>query len=214
MRYSVQVAEKRTRKSQIPSFDFAPFTPLIEGIAALLHPHAEVVVHDVKRDRIVALWNPISKRSVGDDSLLGELPEHEAGFGVLGPYEKIGVDGHRITSVTMEIADGAGLVCVNLDRFALDCAIDALQRFAQAITPQPAALFERDWREEIARVVDEWCRQNRLNRDRLARDQRVVIIKLLDDKGMFATRKAGTHIATTLGVSRATIYSLLQEARS
>jgi D-arginine utilization repressor len=208
------MAQKRSPKPPRLSFDLAPFTPLIEGIVALLHPHAEVVVHDVKRDRIVALWNPISRRSVGDDSLLRELPVHEAGFGVLGPYEKIGVDGHRITSVTMEIADGAGLVCVNLDRFALDTAIEALQRFAQAVTPQPAALFERDWREEIARVVDEWCRQHQVNRDRLNREQRAEIVKLLDDKGLFATRNAGTHVATTLGVSRATIYSLLQEARS
>jgi D-arginine utilization repressor len=205
-------AQKPTQRSA--SFDLAPFTPLVEGIVALLHPHAEVVVHDVARDRIVALWNPFSKRAVGDASLLSELPEHERGFGVLGPYEKIGVDGHRITSVTMEIANGAGLVCINLDRFALDSAIDALQRFAQAVTPQPAALFERDWREEIARVVDEWCRQNQYNRDRLKREQRAEIVRLLDEKGLFATRNAGTHVATTLGVSRATIYSLLQEARS
>jgi D-arginine utilization repressor len=208
------MVQKRTAKTPKLSFDLTPFTPLIEGIVALLHPHAEVVVHDVKRDRIVALWNPISKRSVGDESLLSELPDHETGFGVLGPYEKTGVDGHRITSVTMEIAGGAALVCVNLDRFALDSAIDALHRFAQAITPQPAALFERDWREEIARVVNEWCRQNQLNRDRLKREQRAEIVKLLEDKGLFATRNAGTHVATTLGVSRATIYSLLQEARS
>jgi D-arginine utilization repressor len=195
-------------------FDLAPYTSLIEGIVALLHPHAEVVVHDVAHDRIVALWNPISKRSVGDASLLNELPEHGRGTGVLGPYEQIGVDGHRITSVTVEIANGAGLVCINLDRFALDSAIDALQRFAQAITPQPAALFERDWRAEIARMVDEWCRQNQYNRDRLSRKQRTEIVRLLDDKGLFATRNAATHIATTLGVSRATIYSLLQETRS
>jgi D-arginine utilization repressor len=204
---------KKTGKSASP-VDLSSFTPLIEGIVALLHPHAEVVVHDVKRDRIVALWNPISNRSVGDPSLLNELPEHESGFGVLGPYEKIGIDGHRITSVTIEIANGAGLLCINLDRFALDSAIETLQRFAQAITPQPAALFERDWREEIARVVDEWCRQQQVNRDRLKREQRAELVALLDDKGLFATRNAATHIATTLGVSRATIYSLLQETRS
>ncbi len=203
-----------SRRTPTLPFDIAPFAPLIEGIVALLHPHAEVAVHDVKQDRIVAIWNPISNRSVGDESLLGELPAHESGFGVLGPYEKIGIDGHRITSVTVEIANGAGLVCVNLDRFALDSAIEALQRFAQAVTPQPSALFERDWREEISRLVDEWCRQQHIDRNRLKRDQRIEIVRLLDEKGLFATRNAGTLIAATLGVSRATIYSLLQKARS
>jgi D-arginine utilization repressor len=196
------------------TIDLSPWTPLIEGIVALLHPHAEVVVHDVKRDRVLAIWNSYSGRKVGDPSLLSELTHDEVGFGVLGPYEKVGADGHRIVSVTVEIAGGAALICINLDRYVLDDAISALQRFAQAVVPQPQMLFERDWREEITRVIDEWCRQEQLDRARLKRDQRVDVVRILDDKGLFATRNAGALVGSCLGVSRATVYNLLQEARS
>jgi D-arginine utilization repressor len=203
-----------TSRSPRGELDIDVWRPVIEGVVALLHPHAEVVVHDVERDLIVAIWNPFSGRRVGDPSLLSELPDHKPGFGVLGPYEKTGIDGHRITSVTTEIADGAGLICINLDRFPLDTAIETLSRFAAAAHPQPSMLFERDWREEIAVVVDDWCRRHRTDRTRLRREERVEIVRVLDDKGLFATRHAAAHVARTLGVSRATIYSLKQEAGS
>lgn len=196
------------------SVDLTPHTPMIEAITALLHPHAEVVVHDVRRDRIIAIWNSFSGRKVGDESLLTELPPHERGFGVLGPYEKIGVDGHRITAVTVEIENGDALICINLDRSPLDGAIELLTRFAAAVTPQPVALFERDWREEISSVVDDWLRRSRLDRGRLTRSQRADLVRELDDKGLFATRNAAAHAARALDVSRATIYSLLQEVRT
>ena len=52
-----------------------PHLGTCEAIVALFHPFAEVAVHDIRRDRIVVLWNPISERSVGDASLLDELPD-------------------------------------------------------------------------------------------------------------------------------------------
>jgi len=44
--------------------------PACAAIAALLHPHAEVVVHELATDTIVAIWNPFSGRTVGDPSLM------------------------------------------------------------------------------------------------------------------------------------------------
>jgi predicted transcriptional regulator YheO len=40
--------------------------PVGEALAALLAPHGEIALHDLAADRIVALWTPISGRSVGD----------------------------------------------------------------------------------------------------------------------------------------------------
>ncbi|MGL4174488.1 MAG: helix-turn-helix transcriptional regulator [Dermatophilaceae bacterium] len=196
-----------------PPLDTTPYTTLIEAVVALLHPRAEVVVHDVPRDRIVAIWNSFSGRKVGDPSLLGELPANDDGHHVLGPYEKVGSDGHRITSVTVTIADGQGLICINLDRSPLDEAIAILSRFAAPLTSPPPELFERDWREQINSVVDDWLRQRHLDRARLTRGDRVELVRELDGRGVFAIRHAAHHVARALGSSRATIYSLLQEAR-
>ena len=42
------------------------YAPVAEAIARLFHPYAEVAVHDLASDRIVALWNPFSGRKPGD----------------------------------------------------------------------------------------------------------------------------------------------------
>jgi predicted transcriptional regulator YheO len=44
-----------------------------EAISKLLHPLAEVVVHDLEANRIVHIFNALSGRKVGDPSLLDDL---------------------------------------------------------------------------------------------------------------------------------------------
>ena len=195
-----------------------PHMPLCEAVVALFHPLAEVAVHDIRRDRVVAIWNPISGRKVGDRSLIDELPEYAEGARVIGPYPKVLADGRAITSVSVVLlnAMGArrGLLCINFDRSPLDATIDLLTRFAAAVEERPPELFDRDWREQIALLVDDECRTRRLRGDRLTREQRLALVRLMDERGLFATRNAAAHAGRALGVSRTTIYALLKEARS
>ena len=195
-----------------------PHLGMCEAIVALFHPFAEVAVHDIRRDRIVALWNPISQRQVGDGSLLGELPDYPEDARVIGPYPKVLADGRAITSVSVVLcnAKGArrGLLCINFDRSPLDGTIELLSRFAAPVEERPPELFDRDWREQIALVVDSECRARQLRRDRLSREQRLALVKLMDERGLFATRNAAAHAARALGASRTTIYALLKEART
>ena len=51
----------------------ARWSPACRAVAALFGPSVEVVLHDAGRDRVLAIWNPMTKREVGDPSLLGEL---------------------------------------------------------------------------------------------------------------------------------------------
>ena len=195
-----------------------PHVATCEAIVALFHPFAEVAVHDIRRDRIVAIWNPISERKVGDRSLIEELPEYSEDARVIGPYPKVLADGRAITSVSVVLhnAEGAdrGLLCINFDRSPLDDTIELLTRFAAPVQERPAELFYRDWREQIVLLVDEECRARGLRRDRLMRGQRLTLVHLMDERGLFSTRHAAAHAARALGVSRTTIYALLKEARS
>jgi D-arginine utilization repressor len=192
--------------------------PTCGAIAALLHPNAEVVVHDVAADRIAAIWNPFSGRKVGDPALLGELPESWQSSPFTGPYEKVLLDGRRISSVSSVVtdADGAvrGLLCINFDRSPLDAVVKLLSDFAMPVADRPAELFSRDWREQIALVVDQECRRRGMRRDALSRSDRAVLVACLDEHGLFATRRAADHAARALGTSRATVYSLLRETRT
>jgi predicted transcriptional regulator YheO len=204
-------------KTPVPGW-LEPHLPVCEAIVALLHPYAEVAVHDLRRDRIVGLWNPISERGVGDQSLIDELPPYSDDARVIGPYPKVLADGRAVTSVSVVLhnAKGAprGLLCINFDRSPLDGMIDQLVRFAAPVADRPAELFEKDWREQILLVVDEECRARRLRRDRLTRAHRLELVRALDERGLFATRNAAAHAARALGVSRTTVYALLKETRS
>ena len=194
-----------------------PVEPACAAIAALLHPHAEVVVHDLASDRIVAIWNATSGRGPGDPSLLDELPASWESAPVQGPYAKIAVDGGPQSAVSAIVRDAAGtprgLLCVNLDRSPLERAARLLDDLFAPRDPRPRELFDRDWREQIALEVDAFCREEGVDRARLPRDRRLALVGRLDAQGLFETRNAAQHAATALGVSRATVYALLKESR-
>jgi predicted transcriptional regulator YheO len=191
--------------------------PACAAIAALLYPHAEVVVHELGADRIVALWNPCSGRVVGDPSLLQELPAHWSEQPMQGPYPKVELDGRPMSAVSAVVpgADGTprGLLCVNLDRTPFDGAARLLGALFAPTAAPPPELFERDWRDQIASVVAAFCTELAVPRERLTRAQRVELLRRLEHAGLFATRGAADHTATALGVSRATVYSMLKEIR-
>jgi predicted transcriptional regulator YheO len=192
----------------------APVTPAVEAIVALLHPHLEAVVHDVDADAVVAVWNPVSGRRPGDPSLLD--PDLVAGLApgtVLGPYAKVDAQGRNWSSVTVLLPSHNALLCLNFDRTVLDHAAAALTRFAAAVQPRPAALFERDWREEINLLIDGWCRGEQLPRHGLSAAQRRELVAHLDGRGVFGVRHSATHVAAALGVSRATVYGMLKVCR-
>lgn len=187
------------------------------AIAALLSPHAEVALHDLASDRIVGLWNPFPGRSVGDASLLDELPASWQERAVQGPYRKVLADGRELSSISAVVRDGRGrdrgLLCVNLDRGPLLDLAGALASVAAPVEEPPGELFTRDWREQISLTVDSLCRERLLDRRRLTRPQRRDLVGILDERGLFATRNAADHAARALGVSRATVYALLKEVR-
>jgi predicted transcriptional regulator YheO len=203
-------------KSKSPQW-LKTYAPICDAIARLLHPYAEVVVHDLASDLIVAIWNPFSGRKVGDPALISDLHDGTPELGVYGPYGKVLPDGRNLTSVSAVLADAEGtlrgLLCVNFDRSPLDGVAEMLSRFVAPVATRPPELFNRDWREQIALVIDEECRARHLRRDQLSRQDRLALVKVLNDKGLFSTRQAANHAAIALNVSRATIYSFLKEIR-
>lgn len=201
----------------VPSW-VTPVVPVCQLLALLLAPHGEIAIHDLATERIVGLWNPISGRLVGDDSHMDELPEACDGGTVFGPYPKALLDGRSLTSVSAVLLDEAGdrrgLLCVNLDRTPLDHIAALATSLLAATTAPPPELMERDWRERIALRVQQWCRERAVRHDTLSRGARRELVGMLDAEGLFAVRGAADLAAEALGVSRATVYSLLKETRS
>ena len=183
-----------------------------EAISTLFHPHVEVALHDLASGRIVALWNPISGRRPGDESLIEpDCQGHGPNVSVIGPYEQVDVRGHRTTSVSVPVDEGRMLLCINFDRSALDGAIGVLMSLAAAQVERPAELFARDWRVRINEAIADWCASRNLVARDLDKAARGELVKHLDHEGLFETRNAAEHVATALGVSRATVYNLRKE---
>src|SRR3990167_6647344 len=94
------------------------YKPVAEAISLLLSPHVEVIIHDFKTKCVGAIFNNLSKRKVGDESLLDEMAKL-SGQDVFPPYFKINWDGRKMKAVSALLKNQAGkpigLLCINLD---------------------------------------------------------------------------------------------------
>ncbi|GAB3885815.1 PAS domain-containing protein [Kibdelosporangium lantanae] len=189
--------------------------PVCEAIARLLAPHAEVVLHDPATDTIVGIWNPLSGRTVGDPSLLSELPPLDSA--VYGPYPKSLPDGRALSSVSAVLRDASGrpeaVLCVNVDRTAFDMAARVLAGFAAPVTGQPQALFERDWTETLNSIVGAYVRSRGVPVERLDRAGRLELLAELDKAGVFSHRRSVPVVGQAMRISRSAVYQLLAESR-
>lgn len=190
------------------------FLPTAEAIQKLLHPYAEVVVHDIKQNQIVAIFHPFSKRRVGDASLLTQ-EEMAALEDCIGPYEKTNRDGRKLKSVSSIIRDennkAVGMLCINLDISKLEKINELISVFIhnEKLIPQPAALFKDDWQERINSYVHSYLNEHHLTLDSLNRREKKDLIEHLHKVGAFTAKNAALYLAQIIGVSRATIYNYL-----
>lgn len=205
--------------AESPDPRVAMWSPACQAVALLLGPYAEVVLHDAGRDRVLAIWNPMTRREPGDPSLLGELDQLEpSAHDVFGPYEKLLADGRRLSSVSAVLRDADGqpsaVLCINLDRTPLDQAAALLAGFAAPSVPRPEPLFEQDWTERVHQVIGSYVRTRGRPVERLGREDRLAVLAELDQAGIFAVRRAVPVVAGALRASRSTVYALLAELKA
>lgn len=185
-----------------------------EGIARLLHPYAEVVIHNIKTNKIVALFNNFSNRKVGDSSLLEkEGIIFSKKMDILGPYEKVNWDGKPLKSISSIIRDSqdkpSGLLCINLDISALKECEMLIQAFIGKgqWMPKPKVLFKNDWQERINEYIHSFLQEKNWAFNTLTSDQKKSIVEKLYQHGAFTGKNSAQYIATILKISRATVYN-------
>jgi predicted transcriptional regulator YheO len=194
------------------------YQPIGETIAALLYPHAEVVIHDLKTQQVIALINNFSQREVGSPSLVEEV-EFTAHQSVIGPYEKLNWDGRKLKSITTVLRDeqqqAVGLMCINLDVSDMDRTLHALTAFLQPanLQPQPPQLFKHDWHEKINVYVNQWLQGQSKTISGLSRSDKRLLVGELYLQGAFNGPKAAEYVAKIIGLGRATIFNYLRELK-
>lgn len=195
------------------------YNVIAQGIAVLLHPFAEVVVHDLEKQQIAILINNFSKRKIGSPTLL-EYMEFTPGQWVIGPYEKINWDGRKLKSISIVLRNSKGkpeaIMCINLD---VSAALDIQQRLEWFLQPngmidQPQDLFKDDWHEQINQFVNNWLAEKKTTIAALNRIEKRNLVELLYKQGAFRGKQAANYVARVLGLGNSTVYKYLKELKN
>lgn len=210
--------------------------PVVDGIAATFGAVCEVVLHDYRRPErsVVAVAGSLTGRSVGgamSEIGLRMLARGDEAADELN-YPTRTKNGQQLKSSTMVLRDSTGAVfgalCVNVDVTAVQQAQALLTGMAgtagtaraagiagaAAAQPSATTTFGNDIGSVVEAIVD--AHQLRRNRTwvQLDRAQRLELFRGLDEHGVFAVRRAIEQVAARLGISRASAYSYLSQARA
>jgi selenocysteine lyase/cysteine desulfurase/predicted transcriptional regulator YheO len=182
--------------------------PAVTGLATMLGPGNEVVLHDLARlpDSIIAVAGDLTHRTPGGpmtDLLLGLVRRGTTQD--LVDYETHGPDGRPIRSSTMFLRDerGAaiGCLCVNSEgppgtatgehRETFPPDVDSLQRY----------------------LIDRAITKIGIPVEYMKKRHKSTVVRELDESGYFLIKDAVDHLAAELDVTRYTIYNYLNEVR-
>lgn len=190
--------------------------PTAQAISTLLHPHTEVVVHDLKTGLIAAIFNPFSKRKVGDESLIEEVANLKSLPDVFPIYSKANPDGRNLKSITATLKDQKGipigLLCINLDLSRWEEMHTFLGEWLRTVgtEPEPKVLFKDDWREKINSYVSDYLKRECTTLKTLRSEEKKELVLALYNEGAFKAKNAASYVADVLDLSRATIYNYLR----
>ncbi len=191
-----------------PEFDPAldNFRAIADAIATLFFPHAEVVLHDLRTQKVDYIANNLSKREIGDDSSLEDMLSEEVSERNIGPYEKLNWDGQKIRSLSTVLRDSEerplAVLCINLNISLFENAKAALDLFLSPskLIPQPDSLFRDDWQERINTFLHAWLRERQLSLNLLTRDHKRELVLALHAEGAFKGKSASNYVANVLNM--------------
>ncbi|MFI7498422.1 transcriptional regulator [Streptomyces sp. NPDC049687] len=197
--------------------------PVVDGIAATFGPVCEVVLHDYRRPErsVVAVAGSVTGRTVGgamSEIGLRVLARGDDARDELNYVTRTGA-GRLVKSSTMVLRDSAGAVfgalCVNVDVTEMDRVRDLLGALAGPATEPPVTTtFGDDIDSVVEALLDAHLRSQDQTWAGLDRARRLAFFRGLDERGVFAVRRAVEQVAARLGISRASAYNYLAQARA
>lgn len=198
-------------------------------IADTFGDHCEVILHDfsIPQNSVVYIRNNVvTNRQVGQsfteyfvkDVLLSRKFRDD----VSSNYIMKGANGQTIKSSTVLIRDQSGKVigslCVNID---ISYMKDLMEKFVSMLGIEEPEEKPKEDKEEIAvlpniqEIVDDIIEHTigDQNIDEMSRDQKIDLIRFMNDKGLFLIKGAADKVAERMNISKVTVYSYLDEIR-
>lgn len=190
---------------------------VVGGLAAMMGSRCEVVLHDLRNPEssIIAIENGnVTGRKVGDPSTNLGLPVLKNPYGNYDQYNyrSRSPSGRQLKSSSMYFKNAAGCVfaalCVNWDISALTASADMLAELT-GTSEDVEEDFASDVRELVSHLVDQAIASVKMPVERMDKDDKLRVMEVLDDKGVFAVKRSLEWVAHVLGISRATAYAYL-----
>lgn len=210
-----------------------PYIKLVEFLGEALGDNVEIALHDLLSEDqpIVAISNSqICGRKIGDGltnlavHMLKEKQYEENDY--VFNYKTVGEDGKLLRGSTYFIKEDGeliGMMCINVD--ITDYAyIDATLKKILGIKDEKPVEFGRENPIEILsysldETVDKYISEclaqmgfpSYFVPERLKVDEKIKVVKYLQEKGTFKIKGALVYVASQLGVSEPTIYRYLKK---
>jgi Uncharacterized protein conserved in bacteria len=200
---------------------FEMMKPMIRLISSALGANCEVVLHDMRKpeNSIVGIENGhITGRKVGDSSTnLGleviRKPEEE---GDLLNYLTSSKDGKVLKSSSLYFYDEQGKaissVCINYNITDFMMAANVLNEFIRT-AKKVDETFTGDINDVIENLLEEAVEKVGKPVPFMQKEDKLKLLKYLDDKGVFTVKRSMERVAMFLDISKFTVYNYLEEIR-
>ena len=202
---------------------------LAKALSAQFGPSCEVVIHDLLSgdpdSSIVAIENGhVSGRKLGDGPshvVLEALNNTDSTSDDRLCYLTKTKDGKTLKSTTVYLRDednkAIGIFSINYDITLMLAMEDALRQFT-ATTPESIDRAPEAISQNVSDLLDELIEQSvkRVGKPvaLMTKEDKVKAIRFLNDTGAFLITKSGGKVCKYFGISKYTLYSYIEEAKS
>jgi predicted transcriptional regulator YheO len=218
------------RKTSKEIFLIESLKILVDGIARTFGPRCEVVLHDVRNLRnldhsIVKIANGhVTGRTIGGSISDRGLRDLRSGRerDLFINYASVTKDGRHLKSSTILFRSDAGkpiaALCINFDVtdiVSLNTVIQEIFAISEELEQaEPAETFAVDMFSTLNEIADRTIRKTGKVIPSMGREDKIEIVRQLEDQGFFLIKGAIKFIAARLRVSKFTIYNYLEQIRS
>jgi len=199
--------------------------PLIEGIGATFGKNCEVVLHEINGSKksIVSIYNGhVTGRSLGSPMLdigIKALTKDDNVNNILN-YKNKSSNGHILKSSTTFIRDEKdeiiGCLCINIDISQFVVAQKALEELVHTNLTAEVSLEDatsNSINDVLTNLVAQILEDTGKPVVYMNKEEKVNIVKRLNEQGAFLIKGAIDYVAKILCVSRYTVYNYLDEIR-
>jgi len=197
-------------------------THLVEGLGNALGEKTEVVLHDLRKPEssIIAIANSnVTGRKVGDSTTNLGLPILKNPYGDhnLFNYRSYTKSGKLLKSSSIYFKDEEGRVfaslCINQDISELEMATNILKNIISTNNSVNEE-FVSNIDDVISQLINEAITTINIPIHLMNKEDKMRVLQILDEKGVFTVKRSIDRIANLLGISRVTAYGYLSEIQA